>query len=290
MEISEKGKQLATELSHLQKESVAQRSLPAEALLRPFKAHIAAQSVKRGQEATLTYVGGEIELDQLLIEEIRQLLKSLCALRLSALHPPTRFHLSIAVESDHVRVELSDNSPTPCTPAELKDIEAEASRKKGSLRCVALPASAGVRFHLKLPQKMIVLDGMVVRNGDVRYVLPVDGILRILQADQVLSVAAQGGALMLKLDDGALVPIRSLVPESVPSVSEKHLFVIMRSGDDSLAIPVDELLGQQLVMLRSLEGVLSSVRDMSGIAILSGGEVGMVVSVSSMVSGHQDVA
>jgi two-component system chemotaxis sensor kinase CheA len=40
-------------------------------------------------------------------------------------------------------------------------------------------------------------------------------------------------------------------------------------------------------MLRPLQGVLSGMRDMSGIAILSGGEVGMVVAVSALASGDE---
>jgi hypothetical protein len=48
------------------------------------------------------------------------------------------------------------------------------------------------------------------------------------------------------------------------------------------AVQVDELMGQQLVLLRPLQGVLSGLRNFSGIAILSGGEVGMVVSVSRL--------
>jgi two-component system chemotaxis sensor kinase CheA len=49
-----------------------------------------------------------------------------------------------------------------------------------------------------------------------------------------------------------------------------------------LAIPVDELLGQQLVLLRPLRGVLSRTRDLTGVALLAGGEVGMVLAVSRL--------
>ena len=56
--------------------------------------------------------------------------------------------------------------------------------------------------------------------------------------------------------------------------------MIVRNNASRMAIPVDELLGQQLVLLRPLRGVLSMVPDVTGVAILSGGEIGMVVSVS----------
>lgn len=286
-EISESGAQLSAELSHLQQESVAQRSRPAEVLLRPLKAYVATRARKIGVDASVTYVGGDAMLDQMLIEELRGPLKTLVNLRLTGEYPASRFHISVEAESDHVRVELTDNSPeAPASPA-YTALADEMVRKKGALRRVSLPAGAGVRFHLRVPQHMIVLDGMVVRVGHVRYVLPVDAIHRILQTDRILPVSASGATRMLNIDEGALVPVHPLMPETAEVARGARLYVVVSSNETRIAIPVDELLGQQLVMLRPLQGVLSGMRDMSGIAVLSGGEVGMVVAVSALVSGDE---
>lgn len=279
-EISESGTQLAADLSQLQQESVARRSRPAEVLLRPLRAYVETRARKTGGDASMTYVGGEVVLDQMLIEDLRGLLKALVNLRLGADHAATRFHVSIEAESDHVRVEVTDNSPSPASG--LEEIEAEILRKKGALRHARLPAGAGMRFHLRVPQHMIVLDGMVVRVGKVHYVLPIEAIQRILQTDRLMPVTAAGDARMLNMGEDGLVPVHPLCPQS--GEQGARLFVIVSSNDRRIAIPVDELLGQQLVLLRPLQGVLSSVRDMSGIAILSGGEVGMVVAVSAIAS------
>jgi two-component system chemotaxis sensor kinase CheA len=285
-EISESGTQLAADLSQLQQESVARRSRPAEVLLRPLRAYVETRARKTGGDASMTYVGGEVVLDQMLIEDLRGLLKALVNLRLGADHAATRFHVSIEAESDHVRVEVTDNSPSLATG--LEEIEADILRKKGALRHARLPAGAGMRFHLRVPQHMIVLDGMVVRVGKVHYVLPIEAIQRILQTDQLMPVTAAGDARMLNMGDDGLVPVHPLCPQS--GEQGARLFVIVSSNDRRIAIPVDELLGQQLVLLRPLQGVLSSVRDMSGIAILSGGEVGMVVAVSAIATAASEAA
>lgn len=289
-EIRETGTQLTAELSHLQQESVARRSRPAEVLLRPLKAYVSTRPHKNGEEATLTYVGGDTMLDQLLIEDLRGLMKGLVNLRLGSAQRLTSFHVSVEAESDHVRVEITDNCPAAAEVDELARLTREVQRKKGQLRVVTLPGGAGMRFHLKVPQHMIVLDGMVVRVGRVRYVLPIDAIQRILQTDRLLPVAAAGNTRMLNMDEDGLVPVHMLSSPNAAragapaGASGSQLYVIVRSGGGRVAIPVDELLGQQLVLLRPLKGVLSSVRDMSGIAILSGGEVGMVVAVSLITS------
>lgn len=55
-----------------------------------------------------------------------------------------------------------------------------------------------------------------------------------------------------------------------------------------MAVPVDELIGQQLVLLRPLRGVLSRVQNMTGIALLAGGDVGMVVSANMLCAASRE--
>lgn len=283
-EISEASAQLSSELSHLQQQSMAQRSRPAEVLLRPLQAYVSTQAKKRGSEASVTYVGGDIVLDQLLIEELRDLLKTIVTSRLDAPHPATRFHISVEAESDHVRLEVTDNSPSVADDPALDSQRLDLKRRKGDMRSVVLPAGAGTRFHLRVPQHLIVLDGMVVRIGRIRYVLPIDAIQRILESNQLLPVTAVSNMQMLNLGEEGLIPVHPLASWSPPEKGQSHLYVIVASGGRRMAIPVDELLGQQLIKLRQLQGVLASVKDMSGIAVLSGGEVGMVVAVSALAS------
>lgn len=283
-EISEASAQLSSELSHLQQQSMAQRSRPAEVLLRPLKAYVSTQAKKRGNEASVTYVGGDVVLDQLLIEELRDLLKTIVTLRLDAAHAATRFHISIEAESDHVRLEVTDNSPSTAEDPRLDGLRIDLKRRNGDMRSVALPAGAGTRFHMRVPQHLIVLDGMVVRIGRIRYVLPIDAIQRILESDRLLPVTAGTTVCMLNLGEDGLIPVHPLTTWSPPEKGQAHLYVIVASSGRRMAIPVDELLGQQLVKLRQLQGVLASVKDMSGIAVLSGGEVGMVVAVSAIAS------
>jgi hypothetical protein len=156
-------------------------------------------------------------------------------------------HISIEAESDHVRLELTDNSPSMAEDPEIGRMRLELRRRKGDLRSVILPAGAGMRFHLRVPQHLIVLDGMVVRIGRISYVLPIDAIQRILETDRLLPVTAGNKVSMLNLGDEGLIPVHPLTAWSPPEKGQSHLYVIVASSDHRMAIPVDELLGQQLV-------------------------------------------
>ncbi|NVO26349.1 chemotaxis protein CheA [Donghicola sp. C2-DW-16] len=283
-QLSEAETQLASQLGQLQEESVAMRSRPANVLLKPLASFVETLARKHGGSARLSAVGGEITLDQTMITDLRHFLKALVTIRLQDEGRPGKFHISLSNEDDRVVVELTDDGKSVEKSKEFGNLVEDVKRKGGSLKSANVP-NGGQRFQLSLPLHMIVLDGMVVRVGDVRYVLPIESIQRIHQGKDVVPVVAARHMAMLRLDDGDLVKIQPLSNGKTKiGDSPDGLYVIVRYGEIRRAIPVDELLGQQLVLLRPLRGVLSSMRDLSGIAILTGGDVGMVLSVSSFAS------
>ena len=282
-QIHETQAQLSAQLVALQEQSVALRSRPADVLFKPLQAFVAARSRELGHSARLSIAGGEIQLDQGAIEQLRGPLKRLVNLRLEADPAPRRLHVAISRAEDQIRIELSDDGDPGSGASEIETLAQDLRRQRTTLRRV-LPPDGGLRLYLTIPLQMIALDGMVVRVGQVHYVLPIDAIQRIHQGQDNLAVSAANRKQMLRLTDSELVPVRSL-PRVGAAGGAEGLYVIVHNADQTrIAIPVDELLGQQLVLLRPLEGLLGGLRDMSGVAILAGGEVGMVVSVSRLAA------
>ena len=283
-QLAEAETQLASQLGQLQEESVAMRSRPANVLLKPLASFVETMARKHGGSARLSAAGGDAMLDQTMITDLRLFLKALVTLRMESDAKPAKFHISLANEDDRVVVDLSDDGAFIEGNADFAKLVEDVKSKGGALKTTSIP-KGGQRFHLSLPLHMIVLDGMVVRVGDVRYVLPIESIQRIHQGKDVVPVVAARNMAMLRLDDGDLIKIQPLSNGKFKNGdSPDGLYVIVRYNDIRRAIPVDELLGQQLVLLRPLRGVLSGMRDLSGIAILTGGDVGMVLSVSSFAS------
>jgi len=233
----------------------------------------------------MSTAGGDLILDQIVIEELRAVLKRVLSARVVSDPAPRKFHMVVDRDEDQVRVELTDDGGPIPTGSDIDQVEAELKQRRGTLRKVALP-NGGVRIHIEAPLQMVVMEGMVVRIGSVHYVLPIDTIQRIHQGSDMVSVSASKGQKMLRLSEGELVPIRSLPGGDGAKTQEANdgdpIFVIVQSRKSVVAICVDELLGQQLVLLRPLKGVLAGVRNMSGVAILNGGEIGMVVAVSRL--------
>jgi two-component system, chemotaxis family, sensor kinase CheA len=220
---------------------------------------------------------------------------------------PRRLHLSVNRSDDQLSVTLEDDGREPLSPDDFSQLQSELSRLGGRLRHVKLP-DLGQRYHIGLPMNLVVLEGMVVGAGGTRYVLPVDSIRTILQPDPkaLFTLAIDGGQRMLRLSEDEVISIRALpkamvgqddliidgetTVEDLPMTdgANKVHIVLGRAGQ-SVAIPVDDLVGQQLVLLRPLKGVMAKLKNISGVALLSGGDVGMVLSPRAFCAGNDDM-
>lgn len=295
-QIGEAQSQLNNQLAELQEQSVALRSRPADVLLKPLQTFFSTQTRAAGLNARLSVAGGEVMIDQSMIDQLRGILRQLLTLRLAADPAPRKIHVSVSRQEDHIRFELSDDGGAEAGELEIAAIARDLKADRATLRRVVRP-EGGLRLHLSMPLHMIALEGMVVRVGAIHYVLPIEAIQRIHQGSAQMCISAARGRRMVRLGEDELVPIRPLArsADSADSAGggrgagqgqgegQEGLYVIVHSDEDTrLAIPVDELLGQQLVLLRPLQGVLGHLRDVSGVAILSGGDVGVVVSVSRL--------
>jgi two-component system chemotaxis sensor kinase CheA len=172
----------------------------------------------------------------------------------------------------------------------------------GDLRISSLP-SGGLRFYATLPLAMVVLDGMVVRAGEVMYVVPIDSIQLIVHpaSSALMRVSAGEGGYMLKLSKDDVLPVRFLTHNGGESGNfddhqfagsgteseddtQKCLFVVAGNQTQRVALSIDELIGQQLVLIRPLQGYLSGIRGVTGCALLGSGGVGMVLDMGYVLN------
>ncbi|WP_434615426.1 Hpt domain-containing protein [Tabrizicola sp. M-4] len=284
-ELAQLETQLVGQITQLQEQTVEIRSRRIETIFRPLEAFVQTYSRRNRREAVTSFAGGELTLDLTILENLRRVLRNLAVARLeTGAGAPRSLHISFHRDEERVLAIYQDDGGTAESSAALDEVHAAVTRMGGELRQVALPG-AGVRFHISLPLAMVVLEGMVVGVQGVRYVVPVDAIRMILQpdADRRFRVSAADGREMLRIGNDEIVAIQPLPgPQGGVhgTTQSRNVFVVLGAQGRSVAVPVDELVGQQLVLLRPLKGVLSGMQNMTGIALLAGGDVGMVVSAN----------
>ncbi|MCW5777715.1 MAG: chemotaxis protein CheA, partial [Phycisphaeraceae bacterium] len=160
----------------------------------------------------------------------------------------------------------------------------EALRGKIEIRSIL---GQGTTFLMRLPLTMAIIDGMVVRVGSQRYVLPTLAIEHSFrpQVGDVYTFAGRGE--MVKVRD-SMLPIYRL--NRVLSLDEgeqeflRGLFVVLESNDSRCCLLVDEIIGQQQVVIKTLGLGGTSLRGVSGGAILGDGRVALILDVAGIVA------
>ncbi|MFB3910539.1 MAG: chemotaxis protein CheA, partial [Candidatus Eisenbacteria bacterium] len=144
----------------------------------------------------------------------------------------------------------------------------------------------GTTFTVKLPLTMAVTDGMLIRVGRQRFILPTVAIHMSFRPEpgSVYSVVGRGEMVMLRKE---LVPVvrlhRIFGIEGAEEDPTRALLVIVDDGDRRCGVMVDELLGQQQVVAKSLSAAMGKIQGLAGGAILGDGKVGLILDPAGVI-------
>ncbi len=144
----------------------------------------------------------------------------------------------------------------------------------------------GSTFTIRLPLTLAVIDGLVVRVGDQRYVIPITSIEQSLRPkpSQISTIRDSGEMCMVR---DHLVPVvrlhRLFGVQPVHETITDAILVIVQSGPLRCSLMVDELLGQQQVVIKSLGDSLGPIAGVSGGAILGDGNVCLILDAPGII-------
>jgi two-component system chemotaxis sensor kinase CheA len=144
----------------------------------------------------------------------------------------------------------------------------------------------GTLIRLVLPLTLAILDGLTVRVGDETYVFPLASVLESFQRQTSDVQTVKGDREVISLR-GEFIPVvrlqRLLARDAGMAASERTLLVLVESEGRRAAMAVDELLGQQQVVIKSLETHYRRVEGISGATILGDGRVALILDVPGLM-------
>ncbi|NGY06890.1 chemotaxis protein CheA [Solimonas terrae] len=145
---------------------------------------------------------------------------------------------------------------------------------------------AGTRVTIRLPLTLAILDGMSVAVGDDIYILPLSAVVESLQPqpEQIRRVAGEGTVVRVRNEYVPLLPVKDWF--RVPGASRpphESILVLVEADGHKLALQVDELVGQQQVVIKSLEANYKRVAGISGATILGDGRVALILDIAEIV-------
>lgn len=160
----------------------------------------------------------------------------------------------------------------------------------------------GTRVTLVIPLTLAFLESMVVRSQQRLFAIPIEVVQQVFRPEetQVVHNSADGSEMVRRQD--ALIPIHRLhtvedlggiEAEGVGADSRNRsladqVVVTVQTAQGVLGLPVDEVVGEQQVVLKPLQGQLRGIRGGAGCALLSSGEIAVALDVENLVQGVQD--
>src|SRR5579864_1476140 len=143
----------------------------------------------------------------------------------------------------------------------------------------------GTTFLLKLPLTLAIIDGLVVGVGVERYIVPLFAVREMLKPteDSISTVLGRREMAMVR---GALLPVVRLHQRfGVKARFEKpweSLLIVSESGGKQFCLMVDELIGKQEVVIKSLGDTMQNIPGVAGGAILGDGRVGLILDLEGL--------
>jgi two-component system chemotaxis sensor kinase CheA len=154
---------------------------------------------------------------------------------------------------------------------------------RGSLE-LSSPPGQGSEVALRIPLTLAIIDGLLVRVGAARYVIPLSAVEECLELTPEQDARSTGRSVLTIRDQ--LVPfmrLRSMFnTKAPPDVYQK--IVVVSTGGERVGLVVDQILGDHQTVIKPLSVFHSEVGAFSGATILGDGGVALILDVGHLTS------
>jgi two-component system chemotaxis sensor kinase CheA len=151
----------------------------------------------------------------------------------------------------------------------------------------------GTTILISLPLTLAILDGMSIRSGEEIYILPLGFVVESLQPARadVKEIHGQGRVVKVRGEYLPLIPLYQMF-NIEPRITDpcEGILVILEAEGRKAALFVDELVGQQQVVVKNLEANYRKVAGISGATILGDGGVALILDVAALLRSSRQLS
>ncbi len=146
----------------------------------------------------------------------------------------------------------------------------------------------GSTFILRIPLTLAIIDGMLIRCGTERYIVPTETIVEAFRTSAKNITESVGNLAETLFVRGHVIPFLRLGKlfglATAEQDIEKAIVIMVEDSGRHYGILVDEILGQQQTVIKSLAGTIGNLEGFSGASVLPDGRVGLILDVHAVVN------
>lgn len=163
-------------------------------------------------------------------------------------------------------------------------------RLKGKIE-VFSERGRGTRFVMRIPLTLAIMDGIVVRIGEDRFIIPTEFVKETLKPsrEDVFTIHQKGELIRVR---DKLLPL--LKPKQLIGISSKKenpwetLVLIIENEGHQNGLMIDDLLGKQEIVIKNMGGKLKDVKGIAGATIMGDGRVGLILDIHNIFQMQQN--
>ena len=164
-------------------------------------------------------------------------------------------------------------------------VKREIEKLRGRVEVRSEPGK-GTTFLLRVPLTLAIIDALVVKHGANRFILPLFTVREILKprGQEINTVEGRHEVALLRDRIVPVLRMETLLGESASGrATEDSVLVVVEAGPRRVALAVDEVIGKQEVVIKSLGDWMGRVRGVAGGAILGDGSVGIILDLDGLM-------
>ena len=165
----------------------------------------------------------------------------------------------------------------------LDVVKSKIESISGSIEVDSQPYK-GTKFTIRLPLTLAIIQALLVKLGDEIYAIPLGSITEIIRitVEDIKNVYDQE-VILYRGRAVPIVKLREILGLDDVEKMKEHIVVIVRKGEKQAALLVDDLIGQQEIVIKPLGKYLSKIDYLSGATILGNGNVSLILDVNSII-------
>jgi two-component system chemotaxis sensor kinase CheA len=164
-------------------------------------------------------------------------------------------------------------------------VKKRIEKLRGRLR-IQSAVGKGSQVIITLPLTLAIIDGMIVRAGDERYIIPTLSIVESFQPEKEKCHTVQGKGELVQVR-GSLIPLlrleRMFGVKGNRSAPWEGLVVVVENNGQKGGLLLDELLRQEEIVIKSLGETLKGIQGIAGGAILGDGKIGLILDIAGLL-------
>ncbi|MCL1946291.1 MAG: Hpt domain-containing protein [Chitinivibrionia bacterium] len=142
----------------------------------------------------------------------------------------------------------------------------------------------GSEFIIRIPLTLAIIDGMIIKAVKSLYIIPTLNIKQNLRYDKSLITYSPEGEEILKFQDKLIPIVRvgNLFQSDYKEMPEDGILIVVESDDSYIALFVDEIVGQQQIVIKGLSGYVNKARGTSSCTILGDGSIALILDINTL--------